>query len=43
MINYLKVSKQERGLVLNFGGESLEWERVVLDYREPIIVNPRKS
>ena len=43
MINYLKASKQERGLVLNFGGQSLEWERVVLDYREPIIVDPRKS
>ncbi len=29
MINYLKASRFERGLILNFGRRSLEWKRVV--------------
>lgn len=29
MINYLKVTKLEVGLIINYGGLSLEWERVV--------------
>ncbi len=29
MINYLKATRFERGLILNFGGRSLEWKRLV--------------
>ena len=32
MINYLKASKEKRGLLLNFGEQSLVWDRVVLNY-----------
>ena len=30
VINYLKVSKLEVGLLINFGAPSLEWKRIVL-------------
>lgn len=30
VLNYLAVSKLELGLLVNFGGDSLEWKRVVL-------------
>jgi GxxExxY protein len=29
MINYLKVSKFKVGLIVNFGGESLEYKRII--------------
>ncbi len=29
MINYLKATQFERGLILNFGRRSLEWKRMV--------------
>lgn len=29
MINYLKLTKLKVGLLINFGGKSLEWKRVV--------------
>jgi GxxExxY protein len=29
-INYLKVSKLKRALLINFGAKSLEWRRLVL-------------
>ena len=32
VINYLKVSKLQRGLLMNFGAEKLEYERIVLNY-----------
>lgn len=35
MINYLKASGLELGVLLNFGGPSLEWKRVVLTRRGP--------
>jgi GxxExxY protein len=30
MLNYLAASKLPLGLLVNFGGDSLEWKRVVL-------------
>ena len=30
VINYLKVSKLELGVLINFGGPSLEWKRIIL-------------
>jgi hypothetical protein len=30
VMNYLAVSKLQLGLLVNFGGSSLEWKRVVL-------------
>ena len=30
VLNYLAASKLELGLLVNFGGDSLEWKRVVL-------------
>ncbi|HEX4263204.1 MAG TPA: GxxExxY protein [Verrucomicrobiae bacterium] len=29
VLNYLAISKLELGLLVNFGGESLEWKRVI--------------
>jgi GxxExxY protein len=31
MINYLKASKSQRGLIINFGARSLQFKRVVCD------------
>jgi GxxExxY protein len=33
VLNYLAISKLELGLLVNFGGDSLEWKRVVLSQR----------
>ena len=33
VINYLKVSKFEVGVLINFGAPSLEWKRIVLTQR----------
>ena len=33
VINYLKVSKLEVGVLINFGAPSLEWKRIVLTNR----------
>jgi GxxExxY protein len=33
VINYLKVSKLEVGVLINFGAASLEWKRIVLTNR----------
>ena len=30
VLNYLAVSKLRLGLLVNFGGESLEWKRIIL-------------
>jgi GxxExxY protein len=35
VLNYLAVSKLELGLLVNFGGDSLEWKRVVLSRQKP--------
>ena len=35
VVNYLAVSKLELGLLVNFGGDSLEWKRVVLSRQKP--------
>ncbi|MBM3290399.1 MAG: GxxExxY protein [Candidatus Hydrogenedentes bacterium] len=32
VINYLKASKLQRALLMNFGAEKLEYERIVLNY-----------
>ena len=37
MINYLKITDLEVGLIINFGGKSLEWKRLVLSE----LKNPR--
>ena len=34
-LNYLAASKLELGLLVNFGGNSLEWKRVVLQKNRP--------
>ena len=35
VINYLKASGLEVGVLLNFGAPSLEWKRIVLTNRDP--------
>ena len=35
VINYLKASGLEVGVLINFGAPSLEWKRIVLTKREP--------
>jgi len=35
VLNYLAASKPELGLLVNFGGDSLEWKRVVLSRKTP--------
>src|ERR1017187_5413271 len=35
VLNYLAASKLELGLLVNFGGDSLEWKRVVLSKPKP--------
>jgi GxxExxY protein len=35
VLNYLAASKLELGLLVNFGGNSLEWKRVVLQKNRP--------
>jgi GxxExxY protein len=42
MINYLKITNLEVGLIVNFGGRSLEWKRLVLS-KTPLVdfKNPR--
>jgi len=42
MINYLKITKLEVGLIINFGCRSLEWKRLVLSKAADIdLTNPR--
>ena len=45
VINYLKVSKLEVGVLINFGGASLEWKRIVLTNRpiESIDLQPKNN
>ena len=47
MINYLKITGLEVGLIVNFGGKSLEWKRLVLSEpknpRNPRFQNLRES
>jgi hypothetical protein len=35
MINYLRITKLQVGLILNFRRAKLEWERIILIDREP--------
>lgn len=35
VLNYLAASKLELGLLVNFGGDSLEWKRVILSKPQP--------
>jgi GxxExxY protein len=35
VLNYLAVSKLQLGLLVNFGGDSLEWKRIVLSRQKP--------
>lgn len=35
VLNYLAASKLELGLLVNFGGDSLEWKRIVLSRKTP--------
>jgi GxxExxY protein len=42
LINYLKATGLEVGLLLNFGAESMKWERKVLTHLSPLHpLNPR--
>ena len=42
MINYLKITKLQVGLIINFGGKSLEWKRLVLSEASSTdLKNPR--
>ena len=45
VINYLKVSKLELGVLINFGGPSLEWKRIVLTKKpaETIDLQPKNN
>ena len=39
VINYLKASELEVGVLINFGAKSLEWKRIVLTARGPEIID----
>ena len=42
MINYLKITKVQVGLIINFGCRSLEWNRLVLSETSAVdLKNPR--
>ena len=45
MINYLKITRMQIGLIINFGCRSLEWKRLVLSETPPVDLkkprNPR--
>jgi GxxExxY protein len=42
MINYLKITKLQVGLIINFGCRSLEWKRLVLSNASSVdLKNPR--
>ena len=42
MINYLKITKMQVGLIINFGRRSLEWNRLVLnESSSAVLANPR--
>lgn len=43
MINYLKATRFERGLILNFGRRSLEWKRVVFSAGNYRAANRKES
>jgi GxxExxY protein len=43
VIDYLKVSGMEVGLLFNFGAESLEWERKILSHAHILRANSRNS
>jgi len=34
LLNYLKATNHQRGLLLNFGADRLDWKRRVLNYHE---------
>jgi GxxExxY protein len=42
VINYLKASDLELGLLINFGAPSLEWKRIVLTHQRFSTLNLRK-
>lgn len=42
VLNYIAASKLQLGLLVNFGGDSLEWKRIVMTKREPRLVDLRK-
>ena len=42
VLNYLAASQLELSLLVNFGGDSLEWKRVVLSKRPAESPGPRK-
>ena len=42
VLNYLAASKLRRGLLVNFGGDSLEWKRVVLCREQPRLLQAGK-
>lgn len=42
MINYLKITSLQVGLIINFAGRSLEWKRLVLSTNQIVdLKNPR--
>jgi GxxExxY protein len=43
VLNYLAASKLELGLLVNFGGDSLEWKRVVLSRKDQSQPKPLRA
>jgi GxxExxY protein len=40
MINYLKITALEVGLLINFANRSLEWKRLVLSEKPSVVLGP---
>ena len=43
VLNYLKATGFQRGLLINFGASSLQYKRFVWNYREPLIRSKKSA